>query len=149
MDEKTHQKSTSLSQNRKAILQRYITLGELTASISHEVKNLLLSINGYCELMEEKMKNGDPVNEEIREIKKSSALAKNIFMELLHFSKSGQDEKDNLDINPLIKDVLLILQTEKRVTFKTLFDEKLPPIPLNAQKIKQVLINLIMNGIHH
>ena len=147
MDEKPPQKNAALSQDRKAILQRYITLGELTASISHEVKNLLLSINGYCELMEEKLKNNDPIKEELHEIKRTSELAKNIFMELLNFS-SSHEESDRLDINALIKDVLLILKTEKKVTYKTQFDEKLPPILVSAQKIKQVLINLIMNGVH-
>lgn len=143
------QKSSPLSLDRKAILQRFITLGELTASISHELKNLLISIAGYCDLMEEKLKNKDNIEEDIREIKKASQLAQTIFMELLRFIRgTGQDEKVTQNINDVINEVLLIVRTAKNVTFKKTLDPSIPSFSLNPQKIKQVLINIILNGIY-
>ncbi|MCK5707392.1 MAG: hypothetical protein KAI43_07040 [Candidatus Aureabacteria bacterium] len=148
MDENPLVKNESISPDRKAVIQKFITLGELTASISHELKNLLISINGYCELIDQKLKNKDSVEEEIVEIKKAASLAQKIFMEILSFSRGGTDkELPSVNINELIEDTLMILQTIKKTTFIKNLDKTLNLIPLDPQKIKQVLINMIMNGV--
>ena len=119
MDSTQHEKTLSLSQDRKAILQRFVTLGELTANTSHELKNLLISIHGYCELMEEKLKNNDPIDQDIKEIKQTSELAKKIFMELLSFSRGmAQEEKQKYSFNDLVEEVFQILRTAQKITFE-------------------------------
>jgi signal transduction histidine kinase len=148
MEEKPLEKSASLPDEQKAIIQKFITLGQLTASISHELKNLLISIKGYCDLIEEKVKNKDSFQIELEEVKKTSELAQKIFMELLRFSKSsGKDEGVSMKTNEIVEETLLILQSIKNVAFIKNFSPVLPPFPLNPQKIKQVLINVILNGI--
>mgnify|MGYP000338939997 CR=1 FL=1 len=149
MKESQYSKASPLTQKHKAMLQKFITLGELTATVSHELKNLLISIAGYCDLMEEKLKKQDNIEQDIKEIKKTSKMAQSIFMELLNFIKgAGQDEKMPQNINSIIEDIFIIIGTAKNITFEKSLDSTIPEIPLNPQKIKQVLINIILNSIH-
>jgi two-component system, cell cycle sensor histidine kinase and response regulator CckA len=147
MDERTQDKPSGISLDKKAALQRFITLGELTASISHELKNLLISITGYCDLIQEKCRNKESADADIAEIKKAAQLAQNIFMELLQFSRgAAKDEKTPSSLNKLVEEVLVLMKTAKKVAFQKELAPSLPDIPINTSKIKQVFINILLNA---
>jgi len=145
----TQTKDNNISDNKKLEIQKYIALGELTTSISHELSNLLEDIDKTTKIAIEKNEKNESITNELDNIKKSSDLSKNVFKELFEFSKaSGHiQEKKPVNINNIIEEVLLILKVNKNITFKIDFDNSITPLNLIRQKIKQVVINIIMNGI--
>jgi len=142
-------KKEQLSLNKKVILQKLITLGELAASISHELKNLLISITGYCDLIEEKLKDGADITQEIQNIKKTSLMSQKLFMEFLQFARGKDDEaeKKPQNINEIVEEALFMVKNIKHITFEKELDAKISPFPMHRQKIKQVLLNILLNGV--
>lgn len=140
---------SEFNQEKKIAIQKYISLGEIASTVSHEMKNALISISGFCDLIQNKKKENLPFDEELNEIKKTSEMAKSIFMEMLKFSKNQEisKEKESLLINEIIEETMVMLKTNKLVKFDLRLDSSLPPLNCHAVKIKQVLVNIILNGI--
>lgn len=140
---------SEFNQEKKTVIQKYISLGEIASTVSHEMINILISISGFCDLIVNKKKDNLPFDAELNEIKKTSEQAKFIFMEMLKFSKIQENskEKESFSINDIIEEVMIMLRTNKLVKFDLHLEPSLPPLFCHAVKIKQVLVNVILNGI--
>lgn len=140
---------SEFNQEKKTVIQKYISLGEIASTVSHEMKNILISISGFCDLILDKKKNNLPFDDELNEIKKTSEMAKFIFIEMLKFSKiQGNDTGTaTASINDVIEEAMIMLKTNKLVKFDLHLEPSLPPIPCHPVKIKQVIVNIILNGI--
>ena len=140
---------SEFNQEKKIVIQKYISLGEIASTVSHEMQNALISISGFCDLIQNKKKENIPFDEELNEIKKISEMAKSIFMEMLKFSKNQEisKEKEPFSINEIIEESMIMLKTNKLVKFDLRLDSSLPLLSCHAVQIKQVLVNIILNGI--
>jgi len=137
----------SLQFERQGRIQKFITLGELTANISHEIKNILISIGGYCELAKEKKEDKQPFDEELSRIAELSQMAHNIFVQVLRFSRGDEKgEQENSDINEVLAGVFLMVGPLPGIEIKSDFEKELPLLPLDVPKFQQVLLNMIMNA---
>ena len=140
---------SGFNQEKKIVIQKYISLGEIAATVSQEMKNILISISGFCDLIVNKKKDNLIFDHELNEIKKSSELAKSIFSEMLKFSRVQESttEKEVVSLNTIIEEVMIMLRTNKFIKFNLHLETSLPPILCHIVKIKQVLVNIILNGI--
>ncbi len=128
---------------------RLSALGELAASIAHEIKNPLISIQGFAKRIgqgQEARKAGVYAKFIENEAKRlSTVLAK-----LLDFSRMAEPKRERLDVNRLVVDTALFLEHHltrfKNIELRIEKDETLPPIYCDKVHIQQALVNLVMNG---
>ncbi|MFH0754177.1 MAG: ATP-binding protein, partial [Candidatus Omnitrophota bacterium] len=125
------------------------SLGELAGSIAHEIKNPLISIQGFAKRIE---KTGD--EEKIKKyamlIDKESGRLSNVLVKLLDFSRMDEPKRERVDINEIVDDTVLFIE-HHLTRFKNiqLFVEKektLPPVEADKIHIQQSLVNIIMNA---
>lgn len=137
-----------------ARISRLTAMGELTASIAHEVNQPLTAItnNGNACLRLLANHNLDPavLHEVLGEIVADSTRASAVISRIRGFIKKAPAEKSQLNINEVIQEVLDLAAHEIQKN-KIVVERQLPPtstlVFADRVQLQQVLLNLIMNGI--
>jgi PAS domain S-box-containing protein len=137
-----------------AHVTRVMAMGELAASIVHEVSQPLSAvvINGQTCL--HWLAGSEPNLEEAREAVQRILLdgkrAREIIVRIRALSRKAGTEKERLDMNEVIEEVVVLAQGELRrnsVAIRTKLAADLMPVLGDRVQIQQVVLNFIMNGI--
>lgn len=142
---------TAQKQMQKQIerAERLATLGELMAGVAHEVRNPLTAISGFVQYLKEGERDRQRV-EYINIILKEVRSINNVIQQLLDFARPHSRLYQCIAINPLIRETLLLVHThglDNRVDFTITLDETLPDIEADAELLKQVILNLMINAV--
>jgi PAS domain S-box-containing protein len=130
--------------------QRLARLGELAASMAHEVNNPLQIISGRAQLslME------DPPNEEVKKdleiIMDQCDRAKNIIQRLLMFSKPSRGELKEASLHNIIDLVTDLVEHQyslKNVKVKRDYKILLPKVRVDEKQMQEVFMNLLKNAL--
>ena len=126
------------------------TIGMLAAGIAHEVKNPLAIIQLGVDYIVKSKKDED-ITEVTKDIEEAIVRADTVIKELLDFSASKQLNMKIVDLNPVIEESLLLVKHElmkKNIDIVVQYDENLPQVEIDQNKIEQVCINLLVNAIN-
>jgi C4-dicarboxylate-specific signal transduction histidine kinase len=144
-----HQAQTEL-----AHITRMTTMGELTASIAHEVNQPLTAVVNNANACISLLSNGAPNLEEVREalgeIIDDADRASDVITRVRQLAKKAPIEKLLLDLGDVVKDVLALARHEsavRRITIRTDLPNDLPLVLGDRVQLQQVLLNLVMNGM--
>jgi PAS domain S-box-containing protein len=137
-----------------AHINRVSMMGELAASVAHEVNQPLSGIvsNGSACL---RWLAGDPPNveevrEAVRDIVRDGKRAGEVIARIRALTKRSELPREKVDLNELIHEVLALAGDEaktRRVIIRTQFADDLSPVSGDRVQLQQVILNLIMNGI--
>lgn len=140
-----------LMQKQMAQADKLASIGELSSGIAHEINNPLGIILGYTQLL---LRNENPESnryEDLKTIEKHVKSCKAIVEDLLNFARTSSPEMKNVDIHLIIDEVIGFVQHHSNlesIQIHTEFTNPLATVLIDEKKIKQVLINLLMNAIH-
>jgi two-component system, NtrC family, sensor histidine kinase HydH len=125
------------------------TLGELAGSIAHEIKNPLISIQGFAKRIE-KAEDGNKIKEYAGLIDKESGRLSNVLEKLLEFSRMDEPRVELTDINGIVDDTVLFLEHHltrfKKIALFVEKDETLPQVEIDRIHVQQSLVNIVMNA---
>jgi PAS domain S-box-containing protein len=137
-----------------AHVTRVTTLGELTASIAHEVNQPLGALVTNAEACLLWLDRGTPDLDEARRnvemIINDGHRAGEVIQRVRALSKKSEPQKAPLDINDLANEIVPLVQHElfsHRVTLRMELAPALPAVLADRIQLQQVLINLVMNGM--
>jgi PAS domain S-box-containing protein len=146
--------SLHATQLQLAQVSRLTTMGELTASIAHEVNQPLTAVtnnaNACLRLLARRNLDPEVLRRALEEIVADGTRASTVIARIRGFIKKAPAEKSDLDINEVIQEVLALARrelSENRVLLEPQLTEALPPVLADRVQLQQVLLNLIMNGI--
>ncbi|PLX99093.1 MAG: histidine kinase [Desulfuromonas sp.] len=125
------------------------SLGVLSSGVAHEINNPLGVILGYAGYLEKKMSPDDQSYHFIGEIKRESKRCKKIVQDLLNYARTPQPEFRDENINELLTQIIDFAANHtdlRRVEIIRQFDPDLPTVQVDADQIRQVAINLILNA---
>jgi len=130
--------------------QRHRAWGEIARRLAHEIKNPLTPIQLSAERIQLKFKNKlDKEDSEILErstntiVNQVNAL-KIMVNEFAEYARPPKIQKDAVQIDKLIDEVVALYEIEKIITIKK--DRKIPTIYADQNKLRQVIINLLENS---
>lgn len=148
------QEALQRAQAELAHVTRVTTLGELTASIAHEVNQPLAAIvtNGEATLrwLANELPDLAEARGAIERIIRDSHRASEVIRRLRELARKSDPQMAALDINDVIADVVTLVQREvfrNRVRLRLELDKSIGPVMGDRVQLQQVLINLLMNGI--
>jgi PAS domain S-box-containing protein len=140
-----------LIEEQIAQADKLASIGQLSAGIAHEINNPMGIILGYTQLL---LRNAVPESEnyqDLKTIEKHVRNCKSIVEGLLNFARTSKPKTDVIRIDEAIEDVLEFIQQHAgldNIDIKKDYDLSVPEMHLDEKKIKQVLMNLIMNARH-
>jgi two-component system NtrC family sensor kinase len=140
-----------IAEAESARSEKLASVGLLAAGIAHELNNPLTGVLTFTSLLRKKMKDGSADAEDldlvIRETKRCAAIIRR----LLDFAREKAPEKKFADLNQVIEDTARII--ERPASFRDIeiamdLDRNLPPVWVDADLIKQVIMNMLVNAQH-
>jgi PAS domain S-box-containing protein len=141
-------------QTELARVARLTTLGELIASIAHEINQPLgaIVVNGNAGLrwLERATPDVDEARAAFTRIVYDGRRAGEVIESIRAMFKNVDQEKAPVDINKLVRDMLGLMFGELRsnqVSVETRLDDNLPDVRGNQVQLQQVILNLIRNAI--
>jgi len=136
-----------------AHINRVSIMGELTASIAHEVNQPLSGVvsNGSACLrwLASDTPNIEEARETARRIVRDGKRAAEIIGRIRALTKRTATPREKLDLNEAIREILPLVGDEakkKSVTIRTCFADDLSPVLGDRVQLQQVVLNLVMNG---
>ena len=132
--------------------EKLAAVGQLAASIAHEIRNPLASMTGSIQFLQSTLKLDNPDDKHLMQIViRESARLNQLITEFLDFVKPEQKNYENVDIVFLLKECLQIVKMnpnlDKNIEHILQVPEKCIVIG-SAAKLKQVFLNLFINAYH-
>ena len=133
---------------------RVTMLGELAASISHEVNQPLAGVVANAEAclrwLDRETPDLNKVRRSVEWVIDDGNRASEVIRRVRALAKKTDIEKAPLDINDVVRDTIALVRRElvsHQVSLRTDFASALPMIQADRVQLQQVIINLVMNGI--
>ena len=137
-----------------AHVTRVTTLGQLTASIAHEVNQPLAGVVSNAQACQRWLSKEPPNLEEARNsvewIINDGNRASEVIRRVRALANKADTQKELLDINDVVHEVITLVQRElssHRISLRLELAPHLPKIVADRVQLQQVIINLVMNGI--
>jgi PAS domain S-box-containing protein len=137
-----------------ARVARATTLGELTASIAHEVNQPIAAVvtnaNACLRWLRGETPNLDKAREAAERIIRDGNRASDVIIRIRTLLKGGESDHKQVEINDVISEVAALAQgavTLHRAYLQTDLASDLPPIWADRVQLQQVLLNLVANAL--
>ena len=133
---------------------RVTTMGQLTASIAHEVKQpigaTVTNAQAALRFLGDEVVDTNELREILRDIVKDGNRAGEVISRISDLTKKAPPRRDRLEINGAIREVIEFTRGEavkNRVSVRTELAHRLPLVRGDRVELQQVILNLVMNGI--
>lgn len=129
--------------------EKLSSIGLLAAGVAHEVNTPLAVISSYTQMLTKQVRGDDRLSPLLEKITQQTFRASEIVNGLLNFSRTGNSEFRETDLNTIIRDTLNLIEHQfktSQVKLDTVLLPDLPPILGNAGKLQQVFLNLFLNA---
>ena len=153
-DRKHAEASLRKTQDELAHVTRVMTLGELAASIAHEINQPLTAVIADASVSLSLLSRPYPdlavVRQVLTEIMAEGHRAGDVIKRLRQLATKSEPHRTVLDMNAVIGEVTALVDGEiqkHRATLRVAPASDLPPVYADRIQLQQVLINLVMNGL--
>jgi len=129
--------------------QKMESIGTLAAGVAHEVGNPLASISALVQVVQ---RSTDDlfVKEKLELVKNQVTRISKIIRDLVDFSRPSNYELRLTDINQNVSEAVEIIKVgtkAKNINFKVSLNERVPFLPLVADQVQQVFVNILLNAV--
>lgn len=153
-ESKLAREALTKAQMELARVTRVTAMGELVASIAHEVNQPLSAIvaNGHACLRwsTAEPRNDDEVHNAIQRIVRDANRASDVIARIKGFLKRGDSRRSEVQIEEIVQDVFSMIQDSaqsRHVALQLNATPNLPTVVADRIQLQQVILNLILNGI--
>ena len=130
--------------------ERLSSLAEIASGVVHEIRNPLGAIKGAVEILEDELAKDSPRREFAQIAKTEVERIDKLVQEFFHFARAKEPNKQPTDANGILRSVKLLVESQAAAQTVEMSEElahNLPLISLDAEQIKQVLLNLAINAL--
>jgi HD-like signal output (HDOD) protein/signal transduction histidine kinase len=130
--------------------ERVSATSMLARKVVHEAHNPLGIINNYLSILAGKLSNNESAQEDLRIVREEIRRVSQIIGDLSSFSEARPNAQEPVDINRILRDLSRIsqesLQQQSGINLELKLDQNIPLVRSDANKLKQVFINLLKNA---
>jgi two-component system NtrC family sensor kinase len=158
LESKVEDRTQQLKSAHQKLLQsdRLASLGQLSASVAHEINNPIAGVLNLSMLLQRMLKDDGIPPTRIEEFRKyltqitnETARVGRIVSDLLAFSRRSKPQRAPADVNKIVKMTLSLIQHKMKlsnVEVETRLAEDLPAAPCDQSQMQQVVLNLLLNA---
>jgi PAS domain S-box-containing protein len=145
---RTRTRALEAAQSELVKNEKLAVLGQLTATVSHELRNPLGVIRSSNFYLQRKVKDRDEkVDKHFRRIEEQVALCDTIVADLLEYTRGRSASMVKKDITPWLAQVIEQIQESQGITVTQELSIPLPAVPHDQEKMRRVVINVLDNAI--
>jgi signal transduction histidine kinase len=158
LEQKVAERTAQLEATRQNLVRkdRLASLGELSATMAHEINNPVAGVRNLAMLMNRLLKDEGLPPEGVgkfraylEQVEEETGRVGRIVTDLLSFSRQGQPAREPTDLNAVLQNTLTLLSPRLHqywIWCKLEADDSLPMVPCDKAQIMQVVLNLVMNA---
>ncbi len=139
----------NIYKNRVEQTEKFTSLGLLAGSMAHDFNNLMMGILGSALLAKDEIPpGGSAVKQRIADMEMAAKKAVDLCSQMLEYSGRGKLSFEPVDLNELIlkMDKLLFASISKNASIEYKLSENTPLIKGDATRIRQIIMNLVINA---
>jgi signal transduction histidine kinase len=140
-----------LQTEQNATFKRLASIGEVAAVIAHEIRNPLAAISGAIQVLGQDMTPDAPRHHVLGEILGEIRRLDERVNDLLTYARPAVPNREMVDPLDLIRTTIRLLSGDPLMDKARIVisgDRRLPPFPMDAHQIQQVIVNLVQNAMH-
>lgn len=129
--------------------EKMASVGQMAAGVAHEINTPLGIILGYTQLMMDDFEVESEAHTSLVVMERQTKACRRIVADLLKFSRQAESSKASINLNNIIAEVLAVTEHTlniNQVDIVRHFEDNLPQIIGDAEKLHQVFINLFNNA---
>jgi two-component system NtrC family sensor kinase len=151
LEQKVDQRTKELrvAQAEAARGEKLASVGLLASGIAHELNNPLTGILTFSTLLRKKMPDSSPDAEDLDLVIQETKRCAAIIRRLLDFAREKKPEKKFSDLNEIIEETERLIERPahlRDIEIRKELDRTLPPVWVDADQIKQVMMNMLVNA---
>lgn len=158
LESKVTERTQQLKAAHQKLLQsdRLASLGQLAASVAHEINNPVSGVLNLSMLMQRMLKDDgiptsrlDEFRKYLGQVTSETSRVGRIVSDLLAFSRRSKPHRAPADFNQIVRTTLSLVQHKMKLSNIQLdarLAHNLPPVPCDPSQIQQVVLNLIFNA---
>jgi two-component system NtrC family sensor kinase len=149
MEEKTRE--LHIAQAEAVHREKLASVALLAAGIAHELNNPLTGILTFSHLTRQSMPDGSPEAEDLDLVIQETKRCSSIIRRLLDFAREKAPERKFADLNQIVANTVELIERPAHLSdidIKMDLDRGLPPVWVDEDLIKQVVMNLLVNAQH-
>jgi len=130
-------------------LEKMAAMGQLTASVAHELNNAINIVLGYSQLLLREAEEGSQRQDDLKKIERNAKQCQRIVSGLLDYTRSMARKKEFQNINNHLEDVLKLVAHRMaldNIEIAHDFSPDLKPVLMDPDEMKQVYLNLLNNA---
>src|SRR5205807_407161 len=143
-----------LQREEMARMSRVSSMGELTASLAHELNQPLTAIASNAAAGRRLLAQGPPdakmFEELLSDVATDARRAGDIIHGIHHFVRKGEGTRRSINLNEIVREVLHLLHSDllgRGTAVETQCEPNLPSVDADPVQLQQVLLNLLMNSV--
>jgi PAS domain S-box-containing protein len=151
---KQMEKKSQLLQEELAHASRVLSMGEIAASLAHEINQPLTAIRSYAQaaqrLIVHDTPNLDEVGKILTGIVAGNRRAEEVIQRIRMVMKNEQFERSCADLKKLIKEMVSFVRRnaeEHKISLRIDLDAEIPQVFGDRIRLQQVVLNLLLNGL--
>jgi signal transduction histidine kinase len=125
-------------------------MGKALSSVAHDLKTPLIAIGGFTHIVYRHLEESNPDRAKLEIVIKETQRLESMVKDMLDFTRHLELERNAYDINQLVRESIAVVEAvsrERKVKIQTELTECLPLVSFDAMRMKQVIINLVMNAV--
>ena len=129
--------------------EKLAAMGRLTSQIAHELNNPLYGIMNTLELMKTEISPGNNRRKILEMALSETVRLSELLHKMLTFSKPDQKEKQPVDINTILDEILLLHEKqfrENNIIIETRLADAMPSVLASKNQLRQVFLNMFNNA---
>jgi signal transduction histidine kinase len=133
------------------VSDRLASLGQLSAALVHEIRNPLASIRGAAEGLEADIPRGSRKRGLLDAIRGEADRLNKLISEFLNFARPQSPEMLPTAPSAVVRSVVSLVSKEAerlQLSLATSLEESIPRTMMDGEKVKQALLNLVINAMH-
>ena len=129
---------------------RLSSLGMLAAGIAHEIRNPLVAVKTFLDLLPQRLDDREFLSH-FRELSLGELRrVTDLIADLLALGKSKTAERRAVELGPTLEPVVRLMESTARkrhIEVAAAFDPRVPPAWADPDQLKQIIVNLLLNAI--